>query len=327
MVKVISYNILSPNLCHNGEFMNYEDEQLDPIIRRNRLVLLIDEWTSDIDPPIIALQEVSYEWKGVLEKIFMNRNYRYYGMNYGNFKNGFFGIGIAIPEIYKVEKIDYIHLSEHIKTAPIDEIYQPENGLISKLRYFLEDIISEDEELKKVKSNINDALHRPNFLIRLILEKDYRFAVYNYHMPCAFKTPVVQTLHVDGLKRVIRENDIPTILATDFNLIPESDGYNYMTSAIISGEHYKYLDKGEHRKLKLQSTFKMINGKEPSYTCFSNTKWGGEFKNCLDYIFISNHFTTVDSKLLIYTTDKMPNNNNPSDHLPLQSQLELMHKD
>ena len=147
-------------------------------------------------------------------------------------------------------------------------------------------------------------------------------------MPCAFKIPIVQTLHVDALKKIMSEHkDIPSLFATDFNLIPDSIGYDYFTKNELPDEHSDYLKKSEYSNFTMSSSYKGKNGVEPEYTCYSNTKWGGDFKNCLDYIFMSNHWNCIESKLLITTTEKMPNKLCPSDHLPLNSVLELKNKD
>lgn len=328
MVSLITYNILSPDLCNPDDFLDYDFSDLDQNSRKSKIILLIDEWTSFENPPIIALQEVPYCWKGSLEKIFLNRNYNYFSMNYGYKKNGYFGVAIAVPKIYEIEKIEYLPVAEFIKSAYDDYDYYDELKQISMTNFLSKIVLMFNPPEISPLTFIDNAKKRTNFAIRLTLKKDFTFMVYNYHMPCAFKIPIVQTLHVDALKMLFAEHPtIPYLLATDFNLVPDSIGYNYFTKNDLSSEHKEYLIKSNHTEITMQSSYQQINKVEPEFTCYSKTKWGGEFKNCLDYIFMSNHWNCIESKLLITTTEKMPNRLCPSDHLPLNSNFEIKNKD
>lgn len=317
MVNIITYNILSPNLCNQDEFQEYDPESLDEIKRKNKIILLIDEWTSKENRPIICLQEVPNIWKGSLEKILLNRKYIPLSMNYGNRKSGFFGVLTAIPNIYQIDKIEYLNIGEYIDAIQ-PPLFKPKStSFIDKL---INAVISPAEE----DDYITNAKNRSNIALKLTLNSDKKFIIYNYHMPCAYKTPIVQTLHLDGLKRLMSEHrDVPTILATDFNLTPDSVGYEYFTFAKLPIEHSEYLYKTSHYDLKMTSSYKEVNKSEPLYTCYSDTRWGGRFKNTLDYIFVSGHFKTLSSKILIETNEKMPNELNPSDHLPIESCLQI----
>lgn len=351
-IKVITYNILSPHLCNPTEFQEYSQEDLDPNHRKNKIILLIDEWTSQEDPPIICLQEVPYSWKGPLEKLFLNRKYNFFTMSYGYKKNGYFGVSTAVPQSYIIEKIEYLPVGDYIDTLPSDLIIcnKPAPSFFDKLVYRYLDQPNEEEVIKEL---ITNAKARPNFTIKLTINasptqhnqhnqhnphnqhnqptpttQTQTFILYNYHMPCAFKTPIIQTLHLDALKKIIFQHpEIPTILATDFNLTPNSIGYTYFTTAFLPQEHSNYLPPRPHSTLTLNSTYKEHHGKEPSFTCFSNTQWGGEFMDTLDYIFISPNLKTISSNLLINSIQKCPNKINPSDHLPLQSTIQFRNID
>lgn len=313
MIDIITYNILSPNLCNSEEFNNYNVDDLDGKQRKSKLILLIDEWTSRENSPIICLQEVPNVWKGSLEKIFLNRNYNFFSYSYGNKKSGYFGVLTAVPRIYEVEKIEYIPIGEHIFTNEIPK--NPKSFMDKWVDVFLE---------RKEVDLVESAKERSNIAIKLALKMQKQFVIYNYHMPCAFRTPLVQTLHVDALKRLMKDHDgVPTVLTTDFNLTPDSVGYKYFTSGELPIEHMDYLIKSGHINFNMESSFLVFNGKEPEFTCYSDTRWGGEFKNTLDYIFVSKHWKVLSSRLLINTTDKMPNMMNPSDHLPMESSLEI----
>lgn len=317
MINIITYNILSPSLCNQDEFQEYDPESLDEIKRKNKIILLIDEWTSKENRPIICLQEVPSVWKGSLEKIFLNRKYIPLSMNYGNRKSGFFGVLTAVHNSYQIDKIEYLNIGDYIDAIQ-PPLFKPQSlSFIDKL---INTVISPAEE----DDYISIAKNRSNIALKLTLNSDKKFIIYNYHMPCAYKTPIVQTLHLDGLKRLMSEHrDVPTILATDFNLTPDSVGYEYFTLAKLPVEHSEYLQKTNHYGLMMMSSYKEVNKSEPLYTCYSDTRWGGKFKNTLDYIFISGHFKTLTSKILINVTEKMPNVLNPSDHLPIESCLQI----
>ena len=131
-------------------------------------------------------------------------------------------------------------------------------------------------------------------------------------MPCAFKTPLVQILHIEALKRIIASfPDIPYILAGDMNVLPTSKEYAFLT------------DTQSPLSITLKSSYLIANKEEPKFTCFNYTTFGGKFCGCLDYIFVSNEFKVLKSHLLLNTTTELPNADCPSDHLPLRSVLSL----
>ena len=140
-------------------------------------------------------------------------------------------------------------------------------------------------------------------------------------MPCAFKTPVVQILHINALKRIIASfPDIPYILAGDMNILPTSNEYKFLTMS-LKDVSTLYLDTSPH--ITLKSSYLIANKEEPEFTCFNYTTFGGEFCGCLDYILVSDEFKVLKSQLLLMTTTELPNADCPSDHLPLRSVLSL----
>merc|ERR1712154_536001 len=66
----------------------------------------------------------------------------------------------------------------------------------------------------------------------------------NYHMPCAFREPAVMTLHCDLVAQRIQylaskgENDSKDsfVLAGDFNIMPDSAQYHFLTTGKIRKE-------------------------------------------------------------------------------------------
>jgi len=219
-------------------------------------------------------------------------------MNYGQRTNGILGVGIAVPNSYEIDpiQVEFIRVADYIDD-------------INPLDY------SSDNE---VESNIENAKKRANLVVRMKihLNNGKSFYLYNYHMPCAFKTPFVQMLHIQALKRIITSfPNIPYILAGDMNILPTSKEYAFLT------ENNHYFDT--QLSITPKSSYFIANKEEPKFTCFNYTTFAGEFCGCLDYIFVSEEFKVLKSHLLLTTEIELPNADCPSDHLPLRSVLSL----
>jgi hypothetical protein len=121
-VKIISYNLLSPKLCSESDFLNNSNPQdLDETTRKTRTILLLESFIkfSNNPQPIICLQEISSDWKGTLELLFMKHNYSFFNISYG-----ILGIGIAVPnKSIIVTNVEYIH---------IGELHQPKRKMRNK---------------------------------------------------------------------------------------------------------------------------------------------------------------------------------------------------
>jgi endonuclease/exonuclease/phosphatase family metal-dependent hydrolase len=146
---------------------------------------------------------------------------------------------------------------------------------------------------------------KKNYTIRLTLKlktDEKEFIIYNYHMPYAFKTSIIQFLHLSVFKRLIlKHHMIPTIFAGDFNITPSSDEYNFFTGEQVPESKMVYLPKEDQEDISYQS-FKMTTTPIEPFTCHSETKFCGYFKDTLDYIFVSNANIKLFGQLL--ETDK-----------------------
>jgi mRNA deadenylase 3'-5' endonuclease subunit Ccr4 len=265
-------------------------------------------------------------------------------MHYGHRKTDYFGIAIAIPQtLYSIDKIEYFPVSDEIFTPSINDIYErsTNQNILSRIVSLVTN--EEQSEKDQISEILDNAKNRPNILMKITVtlqqqpqqqqqpdndtstppspNPNPKIALYNYHMPCAFRTPIVQTLHVNALKRLFSKCELPIIFATDFNLTPNSDGYKYLTENHLPPSHKAFFS--EDYNLTLQSGHKQARYHEPAFTCHSNTKWGGYFQDTLDYIFINNKLKCISSDLLIHSTEKMPNKLSPSDHLPLMCLFDL----
>ena len=285
--NVITFNCLTPFSGVPSEYPDCDPIVLDRLRRKNTILSLFTNWLRT--SPIIVLQEVPYNWKQDFDRYFTKRDYTFHCMNYGQKTNGILGVGIAVPNFYAIDptEVEFIRVADYIN-----------------------DIDSSDDN--EVESNIENAKKRANLVVRMMirLNNGKSFYLYNYHMPCAFKTPLVQILHIDALKRIITSfPDIPYILAGDMNILPMSKGYEFLTDTTSP--------------ITLKSSYLIANKEEPEFTCFNYTTFGGEFRGCLDYILVSDEFKVLKSHLLLTTKTELPNADCPSDHLPLRSVLSL----
>ena len=294
--NVITFNIGTPFSFTPSEYPDCDPAFLDRIRRRNAILSLMTSWLRT--SPIIILQEVPYNWKQDFDRYFTKRGYTFHCMNYGQKTNGILGVGIAVPNSYAIDptEVEFIRVADYIECdcdCDSSDDYSSDN---------------------KVESSIENAKKRANLVVRMKihLNNGKTFYLYNYHMPCAFKTPLVQILHICALKRIIASfPDIPYILAGDMNILPMSKEYEFLT------------DTQSPSSITLKSSYLIANKEEPKFTCFNYTKFGGEFCGCLDYIFVSEEFNVLKSHLLLTTTTELPNADCPSDHLPLRSVLSL----
>lgn len=288
--NIITFNVGTPFSFTPSEYPDCEPAILDRLRRKNEILSLFTNWLRT--SPIIVLQEVPYNWKQDFDRYFTKRNYTFHCMNYGQKKNGILGVGIAVPNFYAIDPIEV----EFIRVADYIDCDSPDD-------------YSSDNEYN---TNLENAKKRANLMVRIKirLNNGKAFYLYNYHMPCAFKTPLVQILHIDALKRIIASfPDIPYILAGDMNILPMSKEYSFLTDTTSP--------------ITLKSSYLIANKEEPEFTCFNYTTFGGEFCGCLDYILVSDEFKVLKSHLLLTTKTELPNADCPSDHLPLRSVLSL----
>jgi hypothetical protein len=97
-IPFAQYNVLSSSLCEPTWYTESAAEDLDP---KNRLPRVQDKLQQQIiltgGRVIIALQEVSMAWLGPLDTWFAERGYKFLCSLYGNPKNDFMGVALAVP--------------------------------------------------------------------------------------------------------------------------------------------------------------------------------------------------------------------------------------
>lgn len=156
MIKIITWNILSPEISNYQGFSNYDPKVLNKKNRLNQIMRILSEWVKESVPPIINFQEVPLYWNGIFNTFFHKNNYIFLAMNYGNKESGFVSIATAIPKNYRIMDIEYIPLGERLVLPTIDEIYYKLNY---PANYLTESVINNafplsDNQVKPIKDVI-----------------------------------------------------------------------------------------------------------------------------------------------------------------------------
>jgi len=195
------------------------------------------------------------------------------------------------------------------------------------------------------------ASNKYNTLIMVQLQNIHKksFVVGTYHMPCEFMHPKVMTIHSSIILQQIQEysnnpnnkltrlsgapdsNNLPYILSGDFNFTPTSPQYKWYTlekALPDDDEAFTKLDKSDYFiHSRVTSVYPKLSELEPLFTCFSKTVYKGkennEFKNTLDYIFVSDNISVKSVLPLPDYTEYIPNTQEPSDHLMIGAELEI----
>lgn len=314
LVNIVTFNGLSSAYSNSETYPKLETKYLSNQFRFELFKNHLREWTNK--DYIILLQELSLSWSNELILFFEQFNYKFVYTHYGNKYNDFMGIGIAYPHSYKTLKTEIFCVGDKIKlpfnVKKYKDYYSFSKFNVFKFIYsvFYSNVINYH---KNIHETYNNAMRKYNRSIFITLQKDNCvFNVMNYHMPCEFKTPLLQKLHFDILVKYIAQINNITILGGDFNITPESEVYRY-----VENVH------------DLVSLYKEKHDKEPKFTINSESSFGGYFKNTLDYFFIKKddknyHNIRILSIDTMYDVDKFyPNELCSSDHVPLQVTFEI----
>jgi 2',5'-phosphodiesterase len=328
-LQIISYNILSHHLTEAERYPKSSPEDLNPSIRLTRIKKKLN---SEIQKnSILCLQEVPLDWAGDFHKFFISHNYYFVIGHYGKTKNGYMGIGIAVPlEIYNVDLVKIERLADSVGWKPI-----------SKINLFLRAIAKRTFSLiGKSRDSLDHpgifAKKRMNQFVFLDLENkksSHKFSIATYHMPMAFFLPQVMSIHIAMYINRTQElaNGKPLILTGDFNLSPKSPQYNWISKGIQDTNHVAYpmnlIKNGtENFNFPMRSAYSTVMGKEPDWTNYGQNGQKKPFIDTLDYIWISNEWkvtSVIPLPHLAEIQSPLPNEQEPSDHLMIGADLEL----
>ena len=136
-------------------------------------------------------------------------------------------------------------------------------------------------------------------IILILNNNNEKFGIITYHMPCEPNFPIIALLHFKALYKKIKKmmNNIPWFLAGDFNSLPESIGYKYISKIT------KCIWKDNLLSYPITNHSYILNK---------------NFNGCLDYIFYSKKGYNCDNININKHQDQiMPTKIEPSDHYPV----------
>ena len=333
-ISVVTYNILSSKYGNKQTFPKCPKEYIIPDHRINQIIMDLRDMISD--KFIILLQEVCYEFRSKLEVLFSKYDYTFIATNYGHPGSGYMGVGIAFPNYLKVERCQFERLGDTYAKCDLvigDEFYNTVT--------YMQDIwwrlgLSENP-YARVNNHYDNVLRKSNN-IQILLElsrDDVSFVVSTYHAPCKFWDQkvmlMVNILTVRNLQQF--SGELPYIFGGDFNNKPDNDFYKIVTGIYkcindtfkdgVSAYPKSILDYFEKNTITpIRSVMFEKHGKEPEFTCWSEIgKRMTEFKDTIDYIFVSEHWIIVDASLSPDITGSVPSSEHSSDHLKLSTTL------
>lgn len=330
--RVVSWNILSPELTNPKVFHKADPACLDPKYRKSKILESLED---DVrQNSIICLQEISRSsMAGDLKVWFNFHNYELVDYYYGTPRNGYMGVGIAYPRyLYDLKDIKVKNIAEDIRypQGPNEQVYPLfiwiYGWVLWFLRFFFNDVrdLSENIPINLVR----EAKRRFNTVVMLNLEHkdcDQAFWVATYHMPCAWYNPAVMTLHTHTLLKYVYRTATsePVILAGDWNSKTDSESYRLITRGGSNSLEHVSWSLGFFQK-SMFSAHQDVHGSEPEHTCYTSTSYSkdGDFKDTIDYIFYypgdDHQLDALDGVDYTEAPDELcPNLENPSDHLKL----------
>ena len=234
-VRVITYNVLSSHLRDPQRFTKCTEKALDPNGSYKKLIKRLEKEIAANDAsssPIFCLQEVSRLWAGRLTAWFSSRGYSFVPSLYGREFNGYMGCAIAVPSgSFEITDCKIDRLSETQDFWPVDpakelawknrfkkkdkELVKAEKeGWWKRFCRFFASSPEEEEQQAKEKTAETDvpkpheedipeyftkARYRHNTVIAVQVSPASgtggKFWVGNYHMPCAFWSPPLMSIH------------------------------------------------------------------------------------------------------------------------------------
>jgi endonuclease/exonuclease/phosphatase family metal-dependent hydrolase len=130
-------------------------------------------------------------------------------------------------------------------------------------------------------------------------------------------------------------NGDPYVVAGDFNQKPGEPGHILALTGTLPDGHKGWPERSDEKgswELKLpqplRSVYSEVNGKEPEVTNYAQFADKDPFAACLDYIFVSPHFSVDGVKQLlgweqVKSAGPFPTASEPSDHVLIASDLSL----
>jgi 2',5'-phosphodiesterase len=335
-VRIVSYNLLSSQLAQESHFVSCTRDALTSKQRGPRLLAKLDEQIAQHPNSVLCLQEVSHSWAGLLHAHLAQRRHHLVVAHYGERFNGHMGVAMSYP-------IDLFELVDcTVRTvAETRDLYKAPaepSRLVRAMRWLIW-LITLQWLIALVvssKSGARDpyeyAMARKNdvIVLRLRCRKTSReFVVATYHMPCAFLHPQMMSLHSSLVLQFVdkQAGSLPYVLAGDFNFTPAHDQYTlYTTGTIAEGRAGRpppppaIAGSWKFDVTPVRSAYAVAGG-EPQFTNWAQIKEEPEFRDTLDYVWISKHWSVDNVQPLNVSKGPLPTVEEPSDHLLVAASL------
>lgn len=315
--RLTSYNVLSSHLASPGYFVFCKPEYLDPDYRFNGLLSKLDH---EIDSQsIVCLQEVSHQWAGRLHTYFASKRYHFITGLYGGKFNGYMGVGVAVPiDKYTLTDVNIKRIAD-TKVRPKKALNAFWVSWALNILGFFKNILG----IKAAPSYWDYAYNRMNQMICVGIkckQTQEEFYVGNYHMPCAFRTPQVMTIHCSLAAQYLQNiaKGKPYAFLGDFNIKPDSNMYRLLTEGKIEDtcEEMPVNEEGDSWSCNvsaMRSAYKEMCGKEPDFTNYSRIKDQEPFIDTLDYIFLSKEWK-------VNAVEELPHRDEVSGPFPMKTE-------
>eukprot|EP00599_Poterioochromonas_sp_BG-1_P015039 CAMPEP_0173161836 /NCGR_PEP_ID=MMETSP1105-20130129/18862_1 /TAXON_ID=2985 /ORGANISM="Ochromonas sp., Strain BG-1" /LENGTH=358 /DNA_ID=CAMNT_0014081377 /DNA_START=45 /DNA_END=1121 /DNA_ORIENTATION=+ len=321
--RVVTYNVLSSHLAAPSWFTSCKPENLD---QATRLTKVQNKLKPEIEQQsIICLQEISTTWVGPLHRFFSAHGYHFITALYGNKRNGYMGVAMAVPTSkYDIKDVDITCIADTKRMPRV--AYKPPTLFTNMWKAISSWVVGLMIYWKFYKPPLDiwdNTLYRKNQMICARLEhkeQEEEFVVGTYHMPCMFELTPVMMAHCALSSQHIQKyaNDLPFIYTGDFNVKPHTPEYKLLTEGKIDSSDPAYPTPvaGDDWKpdlaIPMKSAYAVKEGKEPDFTNYAKVQENPVFIDTLDYFFYSlplPHRDTVPGPL--------PNDEEPSDHIML----------
>ena len=275
-IKVFQWNVLTQAFCNWRSYpkSDYTEEALAEDGRYKKLLSRI-EAAMDEDR-IIVLHEVDYKLRGLLTVLAESEQYAMVSQGHGYWRNWYMGSVVLWPRWkFDLNKVKWVTVGDLVKKNVDDPT--PEPGMIE---WAMSPFMRGYRWVTGAKAPTNyyrKAVGRSNVLTHVQLtskKSEETVNVWAYHMPCAFRDPPIMQYHADEIVRAVFAADEGRhVLCMDGNFKPHTPIYNTFSGTGMTSVAFAAL------------------GKEPSWTCRSNSNFGGSFEGTLDYVwFIDTTF-------------------------------------
>lgn len=320
-LSVVSYNLLSTDLASPTYHTRCIPENLATVTRFERLKTRLGTLMIG-SRPIFCFQELSDTWIELLIPYLQSEDYTLI------YDSQWLGVGTAYPNgLYRLQELKFVSIGNMLKhQLHRHDLSGSEPMALTPIKAWCESPDDAWELASKQKRRLLQ-------LTLIGVDSHLPFCVFNVHLPCAFRTPMVMLIHAALTLETVQTlaETKPYVLAGDFNFRPGSPAYRLMTEggdrrSDFEPSHIYITPELGANVIPVRSAYVVAETREPRFTNYSWTRDMPEhFYDTIDYVFVSPEFKVESvSKLRDdMPTMTFPNADEPSDHLPISATLQF----